>query len=251
MFNYSTPSLADIAAVTGNGNNGGFGDGNGWWVLIILFALFGGWGRGYGNEGGFGGGSSGISENYTLASDMANLSRQISDTYNSTERKLDSISNGLCDGFYTQAQLVNGTNQLIQQNGYESRLATTTLGSQVASCCCDLKQAIGETNYNIATQANGINTAIERGFANTNFAMAQNNCATLTAIDKVGDRVIDYLAKSETDRLRSENEALRLAASQARQNQYLLSELKPCPQPAFVVPNPNCCYQQTGCGCSI
>ena len=29
MFNSATPSLADIAAVTGNRNNDGFGDGNG------------------------------------------------------------------------------------------------------------------------------------------------------------------------------------------------------------------------------
>ena len=41
MFSNS-PSIADIAAVTdGNRNSGGWGDGNGWWVLIILFALFG------------------------------------------------------------------------------------------------------------------------------------------------------------------------------------------------------------------
>ena len=41
MFNTGTsPSLADIAAVTGgNRNNDGWGDGNGWWVLIILFAI--------------------------------------------------------------------------------------------------------------------------------------------------------------------------------------------------------------------
>ena len=43
----ATPSLADIAEVTdGNRNNDGFGNGNGWWVLIILFAIFGGWGNG-------------------------------------------------------------------------------------------------------------------------------------------------------------------------------------------------------------
>jgi hypothetical protein len=47
MFNTGAmPSLADIAAVTGNKNDGGWGDGNGWWVLIILFAIFGGWGNG-------------------------------------------------------------------------------------------------------------------------------------------------------------------------------------------------------------
>lgn len=50
MFNGNSPSLADIAAVTGN-NKDVWGDGNGWWVLIILFAIFGGWGNGFG--GGF------------------------------------------------------------------------------------------------------------------------------------------------------------------------------------------------------
>lgn len=53
MFNGNSPSLADIAAVTGN-NKDGWGDGNGWWVLIILFAIFGGWGNGFG--GGYGNG---------------------------------------------------------------------------------------------------------------------------------------------------------------------------------------------------
>lgn len=52
MFNMgSAPSLADIAAVTKDGNGDGWGNGNGWWVLIILFAIFGGWGNGWGGQG--------------------------------------------------------------------------------------------------------------------------------------------------------------------------------------------------------
>lgn len=48
-------SAADIAAVTGNGNRGGFGMDGGWGGMIWLFAiiaLMGGWGN-----GGFGGGN--------------------------------------------------------------------------------------------------------------------------------------------------------------------------------------------------
>ena len=52
----SSPSVADIAAVTGS--NSGWGNGDGWWILIILFALFG-WGRGYGNNGASGCGCDG------------------------------------------------------------------------------------------------------------------------------------------------------------------------------------------------
>lgn len=38
MFNMgSAPSLADIAAVTKDGNGDGWGNGNGWWVLRKLW----------------------------------------------------------------------------------------------------------------------------------------------------------------------------------------------------------------------
>ena len=43
----------------------------------------------------------------------------------------------------------------------------------------------------------------------------------------------------------NEINALRLAASQERQNAYLLNELKPCPSAAYIVPDPNCCYDYT------
>ena len=48
MFNGSGLSVADIAAVTRDNDNDGFGGNNGWWLLIILFALFGWGGNGYG-----------------------------------------------------------------------------------------------------------------------------------------------------------------------------------------------------------
>lgn len=40
MFNANMPSLSDIAAVTGNDRDGGWG-GNGWWIIIILLAMWG------------------------------------------------------------------------------------------------------------------------------------------------------------------------------------------------------------------
>lgn len=53
--------------------------------------------------------------------------------------------------------------------------------------------------------------------------------------------------------LRSQVQALNLAASQSNQNTYLVNKLQPCPTPAYVVPNPNACYQgcgySNGCGC--
>lgn len=93
-----------------NSNSGGFGGwgGEGSWfiILFLIFAMFG-WG-GYGGFGGFGGngGGSGVVDGYVLTSDFANI-----------ERKLDGVNSGLCDGFYQQAQLINGVN-LNMNNGF-------------------------------------------------------------------------------------------------------------------------------------
>lgn len=90
-------------ANTGNGNGFGWGGDGAWWiVLFLIFAAFGGWGNGFG----FGGGGNGVMDGYVLTSDFANV-----------ERKIDSVNQGLCDGFYQQAQLVNGTN-MAMANGF-------------------------------------------------------------------------------------------------------------------------------------
>lgn len=50
----------------------------------------------------------GVVDGYVLTSDFANI-----------ERKMDGINNGMCDGFYQQAQLVNGVQQTVN-NGFMS-----------------------------------------------------------------------------------------------------------------------------------
>ena len=101
MFNNSNCgySLADIAAATGsNANNGVFGGNQGWWIIILFLFAFCGWG-GNGFNGWGVGNANGADPNYILTTDFATL-----------ERKMDSMNNGMCDGFYTQAQLINGVN---------------------------------------------------------------------------------------------------------------------------------------------
>ena len=244
----NTLSAADVAAVTRNNDSNGF-FGNDWaWIVILL--LFG-YGRngfgGYGNGGGVG-------ENYVLATDFATI-----------ERKLDGVNNGLCDGFYAQnTNMLNGFASVQQTlcqgfSGINSSIAN--LGYQQAQCCCDVKGAIKDVAYGNAMNTNAITKQIsdcccdiEKMNMQSRFDAQAYNCNTLSAIDKVGDRIIDYLANEKTQALRDENFALRLAASQAQQNEALLNKLSPCPTPAYFVPNPNCCYNanvtySNACGC--
>ena len=242
---------ADFAAVTGNNGNDGFGGNGAWWIIILfLFAICGGWGNG----SGFGGGS-GAAENYVLASDFATLQRQLSDGFNSMERKGDSISNGLCDGFYTQAQLVNGVNTNIMQSA-------NALQSQLAGCCCDIREGISGVNYNMAMNANAIQNAVNTGFCQTNFNGQTNtrdiidsqNANTRAILDAIQSNKVEALK----DRIAEQNQqinALNLAASQQAQNAYLIDQLgTKCPIPAYLTCNPNAPLNYSvnygGCGCN-
>jgi hypothetical protein len=244
----------------GYGNNGLFGND---WAWIVILLLFGWNGRGFGGFGGGFGGGGGVGENYVLATDFATI-----------ERKLDGVNNGLCDGFYAQnTNMLNGfaaVQQTLCQgfSGINSSIAN--LGYQQAQCCCDVKGAIKDVAYGNAMNTNAIQQQISSCCCDLEKANMQNrfdaqayNCNTLQAIDKVGDRIIDYLAAEKTQALRDENMALRLAASQAKQNEYLIARLgDKCPEPAYIVQPPqqvtfptNCCGTvnyagyNNGCGC--
>ena len=233
MSNELTP--ADIRACTGGGNDFGFGGNGAWWIIILFLFAFVGWG---GN--GMGGG--GVQNDYVLASDFATIQRQLSDGFNSIDNALDRQNAGICDLGYTQAQLINNVGMNIMQTG-------NAIQTQLADCCCKTQTAIGDVKYSNAMNTNTLSREVERGFCDTNFNVQTQHNQTMQAIDKVGDRIIDWLAADKAQALRDENQALRLAASQAAQNNYLIGQLKqPCPIPAYTVPNPNCCYNNGGCG---
>ncbi|MDE5570280.1 MAG: hypothetical protein K2I82_06460 [Ruminococcus sp.] len=271
---------ADIAAVTNNNrcNNGcNDGWGGGWSSWIILFLIFGmfGWGGFGGFGGGWGGNNAGVQGALTrgeLCQDM---------NFSQLENGVRGIQQGLCDGFYAQntntltgfgnltltnaqntAQLQNSMNQgfsglntgLVTQ-GYETRLASQAFGAQLSDCCCGLKGEIKDVNTQSIMNTSAIQQDIQRCCCEnekiamqSRFDAAQNNCATLQAIDKVGDRIIDYMAAQNVQNLRDENQALRLAASQQAQNNYLISQINPRPYPSYSVPNPFCYNSNNGYG---
>ena len=244
-------TASDVALLSGrNGNNDGFGDNSSWWVIIFLIFAFMGWG----NRGnGFGGGNgSGATDNYVLASDFATIQRQLSDGFGDLTAQSRYIQNGLCDGFYAMnTSLLNGfagVNNSIMTNGYETRNAINNLSSDLASCCCNLRSDIQGVNYNLAT-----NTCALQNTMNMN---TRDIVDTVNANYRaIHEELVANKLEMKNDRIaeqQNEINALRLSASQSAQNAYLLSELKPCPSPSYIVPNPNCCYNYqvtSGCGC--
>jgi hypothetical protein len=248
MFNTENcPSVPIVANLDGNNGNN-WNDGSWLWFLIVVFAIFGGWGNGF---GGFGGTNGGVGSEIQRGFDNQ-----------AVVSKLDGISNGLCDGFYAMNNSMltgfNGINTNIMQTGYGIQQAvnadtvanmqnTNALQSQLANCCCETREAIQGVNYNMAT-----NTCALQNTMN-------NNTRDIIDSQQAGTRaILDFLTNDKIATLQAENNDLRRAASQDRQNALLTSTMaaqtnqiinavNPAPIPAYTVPNPNAYY---GCGCN-
>ena len=239
---------ADIAAVTGNyGNNSGMFGNNEWsWIIVLL--LFGYGGRGFG--GGFGGNGGVTAPCATQADVRAAVDQQ------TLISKLDQQTYGLADSTYAiNNSIVNGfhgVDNAICTLGYQGAQHAADISAQLASCCCETKGAIKDVGTQSIMNTNAIQQQISSCCCDIEKMNMQNrfdaqgyNCNTLQAIDKLGDRIIDYMANEKAQALRDENQALRLAASQSAQNNYLVNQLRPCPVPAYNVPAPypfaSCC----------
>lgn len=268
MFNGgASPSLADIAAVTGNNrDNNGMMDGMGmmggfgaWWVLILLFALFG-WGRngnGWGNNdngnggattvvtvptpmmggyyGGFGGGAMG----FTDAAIQRGFDNQ------TVIQKLDGLNSGLCSLGYDQLAQMNGINTNIMQTGFGLQQGlnavnvaamqnANALSTQLASCCCENRQGQADIKYAMATDTCAITTAIRQAAQD----IMQNDNANYRQLHDENVAIQMEQKNSRIQEQAARIQQLELQASQATQNNYLIDTLRPCPQPAYITCNP-------------
>ena len=268
MFNTGNcPSVPIVANLDGNNGNN-WNDGSWLWFLIVVFAIFGGWGNGF---GGFGGGING------------GVGNEIQRGFDNQAviSKLDGLSNGLCDGFYAMNNSMltgfNGINTNIMQTGYGIQQAinadtvanmqnTNALQSQIANCCCETREAIQGVNYNMAA-----NTCALQNTMN-------NNTRDIIDSQNAGTRaILDFLTQDKIATLTAENNDLRRAASQDRQNALLttamtaqtsqiLDAVRPTPVPAYPAASPcglgnwspnvlangyfgNGCGCNTGCNC--
>lgn len=239
-----------LGSDSGNNSGNGMWGGDGWWA-IILFAMIFGWGRGGFGFGGFGGGASTDPGLQGIAT-RADVNEAIA--FNGLERGISAIQQGICDSTYALNNAVTGgfnsTNVAMLQgfNGVDKSLCQ--LGYNLQDCCCQTQNAIQGVRYDMATQACDTRNTIQ----NSTRDIIDNQNANYRGL-------MDFMVQSKIDSLQSENQALKLAASQANQNSYLTATLdaqtselirriNPMPVPAYQVPAPYpFCGSGYSCGC--
>ena len=252
--------MMGTAENSGN-SGGGFGlGGDGWGGLlglIVVASLFG-WGGMGGFGGGWGMGGAGLQGMATRADINEGFA------LNNITGGITAIQQGICDSTYALNNAITGgfhdqTVATLQGfNGVQQGFCN--LGHQLSDCCCQTQRAIDGVNYNLATQTNALQTSMAN---NTRDLIDNQNANTR--------QIMDFLIQDKISALQAENQSLKFQASQAQQNAFITAnqeaqtaELirrlgRDCPVPAYVVPNPNCCYGNptgvgygnNGCGCGF
>ena len=226
-------------------NSGGFGWGGdgAWWIIILFLFVFCGWGNGFGGFGGGGANSPGF-QGYATRADINE-----GFAMNNLQSGINAIQQGICDASYALNNAIqsgfNTTQMGMMQgfNGVQSQICN--LGAQLAQCCCDTRAAIQEVNYNMATNTCNLQNTMNN---NTRDLLDNQNSNTRA--------IFDFLVQSKLDEKDAQIAELQRAASQDRQSALLTTAMAnqtaqvqamfnaqfPQPRPAYVVPNPNCCY---------
>ena len=233
-------------------SGGGFMDGNGSWVwILVIFALLFGWGGNSGWSGNSGGGGAAIPYISGIAT-RADINEGFA--LNNITGGITAIQQGICDSTYA-------LNNTITNGFHGVDRGLCDIGYAIKDCCCTTQRAIDGVNYNLATQTNALQNTMN---TNTRDIIDATNAGTRA--------VLDFLTQDKIATLTAENQSLKFQASQTAQNAFITAnqdaqtaELirrlgRDCPVPAYVVPNPNCCYgnpvgvsyggyNNGGCGC--
>lgn len=242
MFNSNGYSLSDIAAATGDRDEGFGGGAGAWWIIILFLFVFMGWG---GN--GFGGRNDAFQGALTrgeLCQDM---------NFQSVENGIRGIQQGLCDGFYamntSMLQGFNGVDNAICNLGYNNAQLANGLSNQITEsrfaaqqCCCETNRNIDAVRYENSRNTCDIVNAIREDGNATRALINANVMQDLR--DKVADRDRELMTA-------------QFQISQQAQNQYLVNQIKPCAIPAYITCSPyesafigSRCGYNAGCGCN-
>ena len=234
----------DLPVMTyGNCNN----TNNGWndWSWIIGLALVGGlFGNGgFGFGGGFGGGRG---YDYCCGTPATQADLANGFAQNTIQRGIDDIILGQAQainynnqGFAGLNAVINtgfaGVNNAICTLGYQNAQLVNGLSRELGDCCC----------------------ATQRAIDSVKLENERNTCSIINASNANTRAILDFLTTEKISALQAENSGLKAQISNDRQSAYIIGALTPkCPEPAYIVPNPNCCYNYgvfptNACGASV
>ena len=166
-------SAADVALL----NNDGMGGWNGMIWLFAILALFYNGGFGFGGNGN----TNALQADMQRGFDTQNLQTQTAGILNAvTSGTSQTIAASTSNSSNAITAIKDGNAALIREFG-NVETALTALGGNVQSCCCDIKQAIMQNNYDGAMRDAATNANFTAQIQSVKDMIAQNKIEALQA----------------------------------------------------------------------
>jgi hypothetical protein len=160
------------------------------------------------------------------------------------------VNNAICDLSYATQQGFNTTNVALMQGFNGVQAGQAALGSQLANCCCDIREQIGQVRYDMATDT----CAIQNTIQNTTRDIIDNQNANTRSI-------LDFLVSEKLSSKDARIAELTNQLSQSQQNGVIRAAIDAstaeilrrsghdCPSAAYLVQPPTPVnFPVNGCG---
>ena len=191
-------SLADVAAMNGNGMNNEMW--NNPFIYLVWLAVLGGGGL-FGNRNGYG--DAAVQGALTRSDLFEGFNNQ------DVNGQLRGITNGICDGFYA-------INNSLKDGFYGVQ-------ANVKDCCCTTNRNIDAVRFDMSKGFCDVAGAIHAEGEATRALINQNTIQELR--DRLEARDREVMVRD-------------FQLSQLAQNQYLVNEIRPCAKPAYITCSP-------------
>lgn len=189
-----------MGLMSGNNNGGFFGNNGGFQdiiALIVIAAIFGNGNFGFGGWGNNGNNANSTEREMIMSAiqrngvDLSQLANSLNCSVGRIHDAIGEVSTQICN-------LAGQQGLSFQQVINSIQAGNCAITNQIASCCCDLKQAIGQTNV-----------ALERGFSSVAYETQRQTCDIEKAIASSTSQILEGQRAAELREMQDKMDALR------------------------------------------
>lgn len=200
-----------MGLMSGNNNGGFFGNNGGFQdiiALIVIAAIFGNGNFGFGGWGNNGNNANSTEREMIMSAiqrngvDISQLASSLNCGIGRIDDAIGQVAASICS---LGNQMGQNTNQIITA----LMQGNNALTSQLASCCCDLKQLVSESNYLTERGFCNTNQIMTKGFSDLGYATQQQTCSIEKAIADSTRQVLEGQRAAELREMQDKMDALR------------------------------------------
>lgn len=206
-----------LLGMLNNGNQGGLFGGRGFEdiiALIIVAAIFGNGNFGFGNNGNQQGYAAANAEREMLMSAIQRNGVDLSQLAQSLQCSTGQIDNAISQVATQICQLTGQVGMSSQQIINSIQAGNASLSSQLASCCCDIRTSIQESNYLTERGFCNTNQILAKGFSDVGYATQAQTCSIEKAIAASTESILAGQRAAEMREMQDKIDALREKNSQ-------------------------------------